>query len=178
MQGSKRTVFIATVVALVAAAATLGIAALHRHADERRGRYEQLTVIEASADRLSALEWEASSKRRVPLGVQAEVTATLDGMGRQLLDLRERAGTANALRAYERMRPGLEQEFALMRSRDFERASAADAVVDPAFDALRTELRRAADANRAQAARSDRSSWIGTVAVMVLLVIGLTALLG
>ena len=178
MQGSKRTVFIATVVALVAAAATLGIAALHRHADERRGRYEQLTVIEASADRLSALEWEASSRRRVPLGVQAEVNATLDRMRVELLALRDGAGAGRALQAYELVRPGLEQEFALMRSRDFDGASALDDQVDPAFAALRLELRHAAAANRALAQRSDRSSWIGTVAVMVLLVIGLTALLG
>src|SRR4051794_4930166 len=165
MHGSKRTVFIATVVALVAAAATLGIAALHRHADERRGVYEQLMIIEASADRLSALEWEASSRRRVPLAVQAEVTATLNRMQRQLLDLQDGAGAGKALRAYERMRPGLEQEFALMRARDFESVDAVDAQVDPEFDVLQSELRRAAAANRALAARSDRSSWIGTVAV-------------
>jgi diguanylate cyclase (GGDEF)-like protein len=180
MQGSRRTIFIATVVALVAAAATLGIAVLHRHADELRGRYEQLMVIEASADRLSSLEWEASSRRHVPLRVQAEVTATLDRMRSQLQALEGAggAGAANALVAYRRVRPGLKAEFALMRSRDFEAAGQADSQVDPDFDALRNALRSAAAANQELARRSDRISWIGTVAVMVLLVVGLTGLLG
>ncbi|MDA0160687.1 EAL domain-containing protein [Solirubrobacter ginsenosidimutans] len=180
MQGSRRTIFIATVVALLAAVATLGIAAFHRRADDRRGRYEQLMVIEASADRLSALEWEASSRRRVPLPVQAEVTARLDAMRSQLLALQGDggAGATRALAAYRTLRPGLEQEFALMRSRDFASAEAVVAVVDPAFDDLRDELRSAAALNRRLAARSDRVSWIGTVAVMILLVVGVTALLG
>ena len=63
----KRTILIATVVAIVATAATLGIAALHRHADERRARYESLVAVEATANRVSALEWEATARRRVPL---------------------------------------------------------------------------------------------------------------
>ncbi|HEY6891856.1 MAG TPA: hypothetical protein VI300_28900, partial [Solirubrobacter sp.] len=180
MQGSRRTVFIATVVALLAAAATLGIAAFHRRADDRRARYEQLMVIEASADRLSALEWEASSRRRVPLAVQAEVTARLDAMRGQLLALQDDGGAAatRALAAYRTLRPGLEQEFALMRSRDFASVETVDDVVDPAFDDLRDELRSAAVLNHELAGRSDRVSWIGTVAVMILLVVGVTALLG
>jgi diguanylate cyclase (GGDEF)-like protein len=179
MQGSRRTILIATVVALLAAAATLGIAAFHGRADDRRGRYEQLMVIEASANRLSALEWEANSRRRVPLAVQAEVTATLDHVSGQLLALQGEggAGATRALAAYRTLRPGLELQFALMRSREFERAGEIDAQVVPAFDALRFELRRAAAANRELAERSDRMSWIGTVSVMALLVVGLTALL-
>jgi diguanylate cyclase (GGDEF)-like protein len=179
MQG-RRTILIATVVALVAAAATLGIAALHRHADVRRGHYETLIGVEASAHRLSALEWEATARRRVPLGVQAEVTGAMSGIEQQLLALRAQGseGADPAYDAFVALRPAIHEEFALLRAREFERAREVDDRVAPAFAALRSELRSAAARNRAHADRSDRISWIGTVAVMVLLVIGLTMLLG
>jgi diguanylate cyclase (GGDEF)-like protein len=179
MQG-RRTILIATVVALVAAAATLGIAALHRHGDVRRGHYETLIGVEASANRLSALEWEATARRRVPLGVQAEVTSSMNRIEQQLLALRGEGadGVEPAYDAFVALEPAIDDEFALLRSREFERAAAVDDRVDPAFLSLRTELRSAAARNRALAERSDRISWIGTIAVMGLLVIGLSALLG
>jgi diguanylate cyclase (GGDEF)-like protein len=178
MQG-RRTILIAAVVALVAAAATLGIAALHRHADERRGRYETLIAVEASAHRLSALEWEATALRRVPLPAQAEVTSSMARMRAQLLGLRGSGseGAAPAYDAFVALEPAIEQKLALLRSRDFVGAGRLDDRVAPAFDALRRELRVAAKRNHAHARRSDRISWIGTGAVMVLLVVGLTALL-
>ena len=175
----RRTILIAAIVAVVATAATLGIAALHRHADERRGRYENLIGIQASADRLNALDWEATASRRVPLRVQAEVTATLADMRRRLLDLQGDGNgeMAGLLRAFDNFRPIVEQEFASFRARDFERAGEIDDVETIAFDRLRTGLRRAADSNHELAAVSDRMSWLGTIAVMILLVVGLTALL-
>jgi diguanylate cyclase (GGDEF)-like protein len=176
----KRTILIAAVVALLATAATLGIAVLHRHADERRARYEAFVALEASANRLSALEWEASARRRVPLGVQAELTATLESMRHQLVALRVEncLGAERALTAFERLRPAFLDEFALLRSRGFARATALDSAVDTTSADLRATLRRAAERNRELAVRSDRFAWIGTVAVMGLLVVGLTALLG
>ncbi len=78
----RRTILIAAIVAVVATVATLGIAAVHRHADERRGRYETLIGVQASANRLNALNWEARARRSVPLQVQAEVTSMLAGMRR------------------------------------------------------------------------------------------------
>jgi len=179
MQG-KRTILIAAVVAAVAAAATLGIAALHRHADERRGRYETLIGILASANRVNALGWQASASRRVPLAVQAEVTATLDLMNARLLNLRAAgdAESARILLAYNLYRPSIEAEFASLRARDFEQAEKIEASDEvSAFNVLRGSLRRAAARNRALADRSDRISWIGTVVVMMLLVVGLTAVL-
>ncbi|WP_053225708.1 putative bifunctional diguanylate cyclase/phosphodiesterase [Solirubrobacter soli] len=175
----KRTILIATVVALVATAATLGIAALHRHADERRSRYMALIAVEAEANRVSALQWEATARRRVPLTVQAELTARLESMRDELRLLRHKGslGAANALAAFERLRPAIEDEFALLRARDFERAQAMDVTVEAASANLSTRLRGAAENNREVAVRSDRFSWIGTVAVMALLVVGLTALL-
>jgi diguanylate cyclase (GGDEF)-like protein len=176
----KRTILIATVVAIVATAATLGIAALHRHADERRSRYEALVAVEADANRVSALEWEATARRRVPLGVQAELSTRLQAMRAQLRRLRGigTLGAEPALGAFEALRPGIQDEFALLRARDFERAEAMDDVVEPATLLLRARLRAAAEENRELAVRSDRFSWIGTVLVMALLVVGLTALLG
>src|ERR1700710_2553802 len=127
MQG-RRTILIAAVVALVAAAATLGIAALHRRADERRGRYETLIGVEASAHRLSALEWEATARRRVPLPVQAEVTSSMARMRAQLRGLRGSGseGVARAYAAFAALEPAIVQEFRLLRSRDFERAGQLD----------------------------------------------------
>src|SRR4051812_17151740 len=176
----KRTILIASVVALVATAATLGIAALHRHADERRGRYEAFVAVEADANRVSALEWEATARRRVPLGAQAELTTTLRAMRAELLRLRGTGalGADPALEAFARLAPAIEDEFALLRSRDFERAAAVDVIVEPTTVALRRSLRVAAERNRVVAGRSDRFSWIGTVLVMALLVVGLTGLLG
>jgi diguanylate cyclase (GGDEF)-like protein len=176
----KRTILIATVVALVATAATLGIAALHRHADERRSRYEAFVAVEGSANRVSTLQWEASARRRVPLAVQVELNTALRSMQEQLLVLRGEGslGAAGALEAFERLRPAVMDQFALLRVRDFERAQALDSVLEPATVRLRERLRHAAERNREVAVRSERFAWIGTVAVMALLVIGLTALLG
>jgi len=142
----KRTILIATVVAIVATAATLGIAALHRHADERRSRYESLVSVEAVANRVTALAWEATARRRVPLPVQAEITAQLRSMEAELGRLRGvgTVGAGPALEAFERLRPGIEDEFALLRAREFDRAEAMDIVVDPATMALRDRLRAAA----------------------------------
>ena len=175
----KRTIFIATVVAAIVAAATVGIAALHHHADIRRARYEKLMAVEASAHRVGALEWEASARRRVPLAVQAEVTNSLTRMRSQLLDLRAEGseGAAPALATFVELEPAIEREFALLRSRDFASAGELDSSIDPTFTTLRSQLRRAAVRNRRLAERSDRISWFGTVAVMLLLVVGLTALL-
>jgi diguanylate cyclase (GGDEF)-like protein len=176
----KRTILIATVIALLAAAATLGIAALHRHADQRRARYEAFVALEASANRLSALRWEATARRRVPLGVQAELMTTLRGLQRQLVALRrtDSLGAEDALTAFDRLRPAFVDEFALLRARDFERVTALDSIVDVTSAELRRTLRAGAEHNRQVAVRSERISWIGTVAVMGLLVVGLTALLG
>jgi diguanylate cyclase (GGDEF)-like protein len=178
MQG-RRTILIATVVALAAAAATLGIAALHRHADERRGRYETLIGVEASAHRLSALEWEATARRRVPVPLQAEVTISMLDMKRQLSELRDSGsyGAARVFDAFVVLEPAIDDEFALLRARDFDRAELVDNRVAYAFQSLRASLHAAATRNRTLAERSDRMSWLGTVAVMVLLVVGLTALL-
>ena len=176
MQG-KRTLLIAVVVAVAAAAATLGIAALHGHADQRRGHYESFMAIETSTNRLLAFEWEAIARRRVPLEVQAGVTGSLDRMDTQLLALRGEAGAGAASAAFRDVRPAIEEEFDLLRARDFERAEDAGARVASVFVTLRREVRRAAARNHALAERSDRMSWIGTVAVMVLLVVGLTGLL-
>ena len=175
----KRTFLIAAVVAVVATVATGGIAALHRHAGERRGRYEKLIAVEASANRLSTLQWEASAGRRVPLPVQAEVTRSLASMGSELAALSEdgSAGAAPAFDAFLALRPAIVREFELLRSRAFVRAGSEDDRVGPAFVRLRARLREAAVRNRELAERSDRISWLGTVAVMALLVVGLTALL-
>jgi diguanylate cyclase (GGDEF)-like protein len=176
----KRTILIATVVALVATAATLGIAALHRRADERRARYEALVAVEADANRVSALEWEATARRRVPLGVQAELTERLPAMRDELRRLEGlgSVGAGHALDAFDALRPRIDEEFALLRARDFERAEDLGVVVDLATTTLRTRLRALAEENRELAVRSDRFSWIGTVLVMALLVVGLTALVG
>ena len=84
MQG-RRTFLIAAVVALVASAASVGIAALHLRADERRARYEALIELEASANRIDALEWEANAR--------APRAAARPGRGRPtlLVDMQRRA---------------------------------------------------------------------------------------
>ncbi len=81
------------------------------------------------------------------------------------------------LRAFDAFQPVVEQDFAAFRARDFGRPAAGVPGEKSAFETLRAALRDAADRNHELAARSDRMSWIGTVVVMVLLVVGLTALL-
>jgi diguanylate cyclase (GGDEF)-like protein len=173
----RRTFLIATVVALVTFAASAGIAALHLHADERRERYEILVGLEAGANRVDALESEANAERRVPLRAQAELTALLDHMRGQLIDLEGRGseGASEVLEIFQGYQPLIEEEFALMRARDFERAAEIDRRVD--FERIRHGVRRAAASNHALAERSDRMSWIGTVAVLLLSIIGITTLL-
>ena len=176
MQG-RRTFIIATVVALVAIAASAGIAALHLHADERRTRYEILVELEASANRVDALESEANAERRVPLGVQSELRDLLAHMRTELEGLERRGSerSKGVLQLFVAYQPLIAEEFALMRARDFERAAAIDRKVD--FEEIRHGLRAAADHNHELADRSDRMSWIGTIAVMALMVVGLTTLL-
>src|SRR3954451_21649227 len=85
------------------------------------------------------------------------------------------AGVDPVLGLFDSFRPQIREEFALMRSRDFERAGVIDARVD--FERVRHGLRRAADRNRALADRLDRISWIGTGIVAAFAAIALTALL-
>src|SRR3954471_8272023 len=171
---SRRTMMIAAVVALVGLSAAAVIAALHMHADVQRKRYEVLIDLEADANRIDALESQANAERRVPLVTQAEVHQLLDDMSAELADLvdREAVGVADVRDVFEVDRPQIVEEFALMRSRDFRRAGAVDERVD--FERIRHGLRRAADVNATLADRSDHLSWIGTVIVMLLSIVGLT----
>src|SRR5919107_220152 len=91
MRGRTTVWMVATVLA-VALTATTGITLLHRHARESRARYETLIEVEASANRLSMLDWKATALRRVPLPVEAEVNATLPQMRTQLVGLLQDGG--------------------------------------------------------------------------------------
>ncbi|HEX6026742.1 MAG TPA: diguanylate cyclase, partial [Solirubrobacter sp.] len=164
-------------VALVVIAASAGIAALHMRADERRTRYELLVELESSANRVDALESEANAERRVPLGVQAELKTLLTGMRADLEHLEDRGSSRSTalLQMLTDYEPLIEEELALLRARDFERAAAVDDAVN--FDRVRDGLRHSAEYNHDLAERSDRMSWIGTVVVTLALVIGLTTLL-
>jgi diguanylate cyclase (GGDEF)-like protein len=176
MQG-RRTIIIAATVALVALAASVGIFALHQRAGERQNRYEQLIALTADANRIDALESEANAERRVPLRAQAEVRQLLLDMSADLRDLvnRDTEGAGPVRDLFERYRPQIIEEFALMRSRDFERAAAVDQAVE--FDRIRYGLATAANRNEEISDSSSRLSWKGTVVVLVLAVFGLTALL-
>jgi len=169
-----RTFSIAVVVATVAAVATIGISLLQSHADERRAEYQTLVSIGSAANRLSELQWEASARRHVPLPVQAEVDASLRRMRAALRSLPDPA----ALRAFEQLEPAIRREFALLRAREFERAADVIDEVAVPLATLRGELGRLARENDRLAERSDRIAWFGTAGVMLLLVVGLTALLG
>ena len=81
-----RTTFLTVcAVALVALATTAGITLLHRQASRARVRYETLIEVQASANRLGTLDWEAEAQRSVPMSVEAEVNATLPRMRAQLV---------------------------------------------------------------------------------------------
>ncbi|RKQ93353.1 diguanylate cyclase (GGDEF)-like protein [Solirubrobacter pauli] len=173
----RRTFTIAAVVALVALAAGAGIAVLHLRADEQRSRYEALIELEADANRVDALESEANARAGVPLAVQAELNALLVEMAADLGRL-TRAGTPGAApihARFMRFKPLVEEEFALMRARQFEEAARIDAAVD--FDTIPADLRRAARRSDASAERSERLAWLGTLGMLVLSVIALTAVL-
>ena len=115
-------------VALVALAASVGIAFLHLRSDEQRERYEVFIELEARANRVDALESEANAERGVPLRVQAELTALLDHIDRDLDQLvAERApGAPEIQQRFDGYRPLITEEFALLRAREFERADALD----------------------------------------------------
>jgi diguanylate cyclase (GGDEF)-like protein len=164
-------------VALVAIAAATSVAGLHVHSDTQRKRYEVLIDLEADANRVDALESDANAERRVPLAAQAEVVDLLEDMHHELAELTAEGsvGTAPVLRVFDGFRPQIREEFALMRSRDFERAAVIDERVD--FERVRHGLRHAADSNRALADRLERISWIGTGIVAAFAAFALTALL-
>ncbi|MDA0181315.1 EAL domain-containing protein [Solirubrobacter phytolaccae] len=168
---------IAAVVALVALAAGAGIALLHLRSGEQRDRYEVLIELESSANRIDALESETNEQGRVPLTVQSELTVLLDGMTRELDVLVGEGvpGVAPIAERFKPYKPLIEEEFAMMRARDFEAAERLDAAVD--FDTIRTALRVAAVRADAVSERSERLAWAGTLGMMVVGVIALTALL-
>src|SRR3954451_19800199 len=124
----RRTFLIAILVALVAGAAGGGVAPPHLRADEREDRYEILIDLEADANRLDALESQANAERRVGLAVQAEVSELLVDMEHELVDLTGRgsAGAASVLELFQDYSPQIEEEFALMRAREFNRANVID----------------------------------------------------
>src|SRR3954451_6405927 len=80
----RTTLWMVATVLTVAATATGTITLLHRHATERRDRYERLIQVEVSANRLSTLKWQAIAERRVPFRVEPEVTGMLPRMGGEL----------------------------------------------------------------------------------------------
>jgi diguanylate cyclase (GGDEF)-like protein len=178
MRGRTTVWMVATVLA-VAASATAGITLLHRHARESRDRYETLIEIEAGANRLSTLDWQATALRRVPLPIEAEVNATLPKMRTQLVGLLSDGGERiqAPLSAFDVYRPAVEEEYAFRRARDFKSADRLDERVQAAFTSLRGGLRRAAVRNASLADRSERLAWIGSAAVIVLSALGLAALL-
>src|SRR4051794_4213714 len=133
-----RTTFLTVcVVALVALATTAGITLLHRHASRARVRYETLIEVQASANRLGTLEWEAEAQRSVPLQVEQEVTATLPRMRAQLVGLLDDGeGIATPLRAFDVYRPAVQAEYAARRVRDSADAEVNAERVQAAYERL------------------------------------------
>jgi diguanylate cyclase (GGDEF)-like protein len=168
---------IAAVVALVALAAGAGIAMLHVRAGQQRDRYEAFIELESDANRLDALESEASDDAGVPLVVQAELGTLLGSLDRDLRALTADGaeGARDILVRFQQFKPLIEEEFALLRARDLEAAQELDDAVN--FDLIRSRLRGAAVDSRRVAARTDRIAWIGTGGVMIVGVLALTALL-
>ena len=130
-------------------------------------------LIELEAERATAST--RSSPRPTPsgacrCGVQAEITALLARDATRELDGLERRGErgrAELLRRFDALpaadRGGVRADAgARLRAR---RTRIDGASVD--FDASAAGLRAAAERNHALAARSDRMSWIGTIAVML-----------
>ncbi|HET6547110.1 MAG TPA: EAL domain-containing protein [Solirubrobacter sp.] len=164
-------------VALVALAATGGVAFVHERARQQQDRYASLVDLEADANRLDALQSIAAAQRRVPLAAQAETHRLLDDMRADLehLDAQEAAGVGAVSTLFAAYSPQLRDELALMRARDFDRAAEIDA--RDGLERMRLALRAAADRNERLADRSDRTWWIGMIAVAVFAAITLTVLL-
>ncbi len=172
-----RTLAIAAVVALVAVAASVGVAVLHVRAGGPRERYETFIALESAAGRLDALESQAGAERQVSLAVQGEFTALLDVIERGLdrLVATDARGGHALHDTFTHYRPLMEEQFEALRARDFAAAYAADEAVD--FDALRAGLREAAAYSEDVADRAERLAWTGTIGVFVAAVIALTVLL-
>ncbi len=174
----RTTVWTVCAVALVALAATAGITLLHRHAREARGRYETLIEVQASANRLGTLEWEAEARRNVPMGVAAEVDATLPRMREQLIGLlADGEGIRAPLHAFDGYWPAVRREYDFRRVRDRQSAEAQELIVQARYEDLREALRGAAGRNARVADRSERLAWIGSAGVILLSALGLTWLL-
>src|SRR5690242_7042743 len=174
----RTTFWTVFVVALVALSATGGITVLHGLSQAARDRYETLIEVQASANRLGTLEWEAQARRNVPMGVAAEVDATLPRMRGRLLGLLDDGEDIRApLRAFDAYRPAVRKEYELRRVRDVPAAAAQELIVQTRYEDLRDALRRAAGANARAADRSERLAWIGSAAVILLSALGLTGLL-
>jgi diguanylate cyclase (GGDEF)-like protein len=172
------TVWTVCAVALVALSATAGITVLHRLARDARGRYETLIEVQASANRLGTLEWEAEARHNVPMAVAAEVDATLPRMRDQLAGLlADGEGIRAPLRAFDGYWPAVRKEYELRRVRDVPAAEAQELIVQARYEALRGALRGAATRNAQVADRSERLAWIGSAAVILLSALGLAGLL-
>jgi diguanylate cyclase (GGDEF)-like protein len=174
----RTTLWMVATVMTVAATATGTITLLHRHAVEGRDRYERLIQVEASANRLSTLEWQAIAERRVPFRVEAEVHGMLPRMGGELSAL---AGgdprLEPATRAFVTYRADVKEEYALVRSRDIAGAERLGGRVDETFAVMRAGIQSAKRRDAALAQHADRLAWLGSAGVIVLSALGLTALL-
>ena len=118
-------------------------------------------ALEAQANRLSTLEWQAVAERHVAPESNAEVKRTLaemqhelDGIQGEARDSREVQGLTVA---FDRYRVALREEFALLSANRWRSAREVDeAQVDPAFARLLPAVRRTAG-NYSQAATASRT---------------------
>src|ERR1700742_3427253 len=144
-----RTTFLTVcVVALVALATTAGITLLHRQASRARVRYETLFEVQASANRLGTLDWEAEAQRSVPMSVEAEVNATLPQMRARLVGLLDDGeGITTPPRGFDAYRPAVQDGPPARRGRDFAEAETKEDRVQATSERPRDGLRTAAARN-------------------------------
>jgi diguanylate cyclase (GGDEF)-like protein/PAS domain S-box-containing protein len=122
-----------------------------------------VTKLEAQANRLSSLEWEAIAESRVEPESAEEVERTLTGMRRSIEGLPAEARGSRDVQVLQaqlmRYRSALREEFTLLSAGRFEEARELDeARVDPTFERLLPTIRGTVKTYEHAADRSERRS--------------------
>jgi diguanylate cyclase (GGDEF)-like protein/PAS domain S-box-containing protein len=160
-------------VAAIAAGTIFATGLINARSDRQWEVADTVTALEAQANRLSSLEWQAVAERRVEPEAAAEVRRTLTDMQRGVDSLQSEARVNRAVQdldaTFSRYRSALREEFALLSAGRWRAARELDeAKVDPTFARLLPTIRQTVDIY-SQAAANGESDSRRTIMVVIAL---------
>ncbi len=176
-QGSGKKWLVLVAAFLVAASGIAGILILHQWSTASRRVVELLTNVEGLANRLSALEWEATAQRSLSPELKQTHQLVRHQVERLFEELHEHAENEDVLavrKAYREYASAIAEEFRLLEAKQFAAARRLDNdKVDPAYDALIDLIAYANIRSDSSSKRTLRAVDIGSSLVLILAALSL-----